>query len=392
MAYCYYKKSDNLHLKNDFQNNCDRKDILRQIKPNAVLILQSAGKASHNNVITEDDESGSYLKGSPENAKIIQNWAVTEAKIPQKDIWTSGNYSGRNDENPLNLMKRFLDRYLNPRYIPAVDNSENNDIIKDFCQRPLIYYTGHGTIEGFWHFTHRRGRFHQEVIVTPKNIIDMCESELPQFYKLDSSKWRQQEYDHRFFRHVRELHRPYIISQSCYSGNWICDGSSYPPLFRGISSALDNETSSSTENGSYFTRWLFGVDNEFLNPWRSSTPKIALYGLCSENFSCPGFHIYAHTVFHNIISRLAENTNLVFFFLLLFVLRFSVYGDRFLPCTLCSLFYIYLLYVQGGRGRGLPNFDIIVFCLVSFTLCYLLQMYVSVWNSIWDLGFGIIYS
>ena len=293
MAYCYYKKSENLHLKNNFQNNSDRTDILRKINPNAVLILQSAGQVSHDNVITEDDESGSYLTGSPRNATIVQNWAVKEAKISQENIWTSGNYSGRNDEKPLDLIRRFLREYLKPvhdRYSIVYNDSENDDYIKDFCQRPLIYYTGHGTIDGFWHFTHRRSGYRgkvniKEVIVTPEDIIEICESELPSSYKMDPSKWRQQEYDHRFVRHVRELHRPYIISQSCYSGNWISDGSSYPPLFRGISSALDSETSTCSENGSKFTRWLFNVDNKFLDPPRSSTPKMALYGMCSENFS-----------------------------------------------------------------------------------------------------------
>jgi len=253
---------------NDFLINQDRVDILDRIRPSAVLILQSAGEVVHEGVEVEQDEAGAYLSGSAHNAAIVQNWAVKDAGLPQENIHFH-NFSVATSSHPRQVIQKFLNRY-------TVDN-EYDDNFWRYPKRPLIYYTGHGDCNGSWHFT-LYGRQNEAVVITPDDLKKFCVQALPyhmQYFRVSPST-PLTPFDSR----ICERTRCYVISQSCYSGNWL-EGSPADDLwqgwitFRGITSAGPNQTSRSSPVGSEFTRWLFLDDRVPIH----STPTIRLYGL-----------------------------------------------------------------------------------------------------------------
>lgn len=183
--------------------------------PDAVLILQSAGTVVVEGVVTEDDESGSYLSGSAHNAAIVQNWAIRFG-VPQKDIELH-NFSVATGDDPQDVIRNFIKK-------PQSRNDGNG--------LKLIYYTGHGDKTGAWHFT-LYGKGNRTVTVRPQDV----------------RSWEKERKKNEYSGSVS------VISQSCHSGNWF--GGSGNGEFVGFGSALPNEESSSSSDGSEFTKWLF---------------------------------------------------------------------------------------------------------------------------------------
>ena len=189
------------------------------------LIIQSAGEVHENDTeaVPEEDECGSYeagnyLLGAAMNAAIVQNYLVTNYKLPQSCI-ESYNFSVACDKNPIDVILSALQRD------------------KRKC---IIYYTGHGDKHGAWHFTLYE-KNNKKITVTPDDVLQIASN---------------------------SSNPPWIISQSCFSGHWIGW-----EKFCGFSSAMKTEKSRSSERGSEFTRWLFKGESypEF------STPKLT-YG------------------------------------------------------------------------------------------------------------------
>lgn len=115
----------------------------------ALLILQSAGTAGHEDVITEEgDEAGAYLQGPAMNVALVQNVAVGNGWVRQENV-ASYNFSGCTDADPREVVKKFLRQHRE----------------KNMC----IYYTGHGDKRGAWHFTlYDRGGL--EVTISPADM------------------------------------------------------------------------------------------------------------------------------------------------------------------------------------------------------------------------------